>query len=563
MKAHTSGFKNGLKELGRQLKGVITYGQTTLENEIYSITPHFEANILKSVMKQLDLELSVDIPLETVINCQIGIKVNDNYEMLNYGNYVVYSSEKQEDTGIYKITCYDKMLYSMKQNESLGVTYPITILNYLTALATKIGLTVASETFYNSSLTIPSELYLGLDYTYRDILDEIAQATGSIIVLNENDEIEVRYPTQTNDTINEEYLKDINVAFGKMYGTINTIVLSRSGESDNVYYPAILPENPVEIKIVDNQIMNFNNRSDFLPGIYNALNGLYYYINNFSSTGVLYYEVGDIYNVQIGENTYQCLMLNDEVNVTTGIEEIIHTDMPEQSETDYEKSDKTDQKTNLIVNKQKKEILAEVVGNNEVIAKINLAIQDEQGVINITGNQVTIESDNFELNANGDVICRNANITGGKIEIESNDDVVFRAYSGSAEVTISNNGIYVTQEVGDKEISITGEKIKITDRFNATEISANGIVINEGLPLLLKGQTIEDLNNLVRSGIYYVGNTSVSNAPSGFGTYYCVKVIRFSDTFYHQYAYKRINISRNINYVVNIGNFRINKEHLT
>lgn len=213
MKAHTSGFKTNLTQLGRELKGVITYGNTILEEEIYSITPHYEADLLKSVMKQLDLELSVDIPLNTIINCQIGIKVNNNYEMLNYGNYVVYNSEKQEDTGTYKITCYDKLLYSMKQNEDLGITYPITIKNYLSAIASKIGLTLASQTFYNSSLTIPSELYLGLEYTYRDILDEIAQATGSIITLNENDAIEVRYPTQTNDTIDEDFLKDVNVDF--------------------------------------------------------------------------------------------------------------------------------------------------------------------------------------------------------------------------------------------------------------------------------------------------------------------------------------------------------------
>lgn len=213
MKVHTSNFKSQLTELGRELRGVITYGNVTLEEEIYSITPHYNADLLKSVMKQLDLELTVDIPLNTVINCQIGILVNGDYEMLNYGNYVVYNSEKQEDTNTYKITCYDKLLYSMKQNEDLGITYPISIKNYLNAVANKIGLTVASGTFYNQDLQIPSELYLGQEYTYRDILDEIAQATGSIICLNENDEILVKYPTITGDTIDENYLKDINVDF--------------------------------------------------------------------------------------------------------------------------------------------------------------------------------------------------------------------------------------------------------------------------------------------------------------------------------------------------------------
>ena len=367
MKAHTSGFKTTLIELGRELKGVITYGNTTLEEEIYSITPHYNADLLKSVMKQLDIELSVDIPLNTIINCQIGIKVNNNYEMLNYGNYVVYKSEKQEDTGTYKIICYDKMLYSMKEYEPMNITYPIKIRDYINAICNKLGLVFSNinDEFANYKKEIQNELYLDTDgnslgYTFRDVLDELAEVTASIICINEDtDELEIRYPNETNDTIDEEFLKDINVKFGEKFGTVNVIVLSRSAGADNIYYPSELPKNPCEIKITDNQIMNWNDRADYLPDIYNKLNGMNYYINDFSSIGILYYEVGDLYNVKVGENTYQCLMLNDEVNVTTGIEELVHTDLPEKTETDYKKADKTDQKLNqttLIVDKQAQQI---------------------------------------------------------------------------------------------------------------------------------------------------------------------------------------------------------------
>ena len=153
--------------------------------------------------------------------------------------------------------------------------------------------------------------------------------------------------------------------------------------------------------------MNFNNRSDYLQGLLAALDGLYYYLNDFNSTGILYYEVGDLYNVQIGENTYQCLMLNDEVNVTTGIEEIIHTDMPEKSETDYSKADKTDMrinKTYLIVDKQNQTIESVVSNvtqqNNKIsqitqtvdelnskiqdIADITKAEESSNGIVNLT-----------------------------------------------------------------------------------------------------------------------------------------------------------------------------------
>lgn len=219
MKTHTNDFKNQIKTLGREIKATISYGSTVLEEELFSITPHFEANLLKSVMKQLDIESSVSIPVGTIINCQIGIKVNNSYEMLDYGNYVVYSVERQEDLNNYKIIAYDKMLYAMKDYEELNITYPITIANYLSAIASELGLLVESNVYYNSSLTIPADLYKDLGYTYRDILDEIAEATGSIICINSNDKIEVRYPTNTGDTINEEFLKDINVNFNEKYRT--------------------------------------------------------------------------------------------------------------------------------------------------------------------------------------------------------------------------------------------------------------------------------------------------------------------------------------------------------
>lgn len=367
MRIHTNDFKNKSKSMGKEIDNIITYGSTTLHDELYSVSRHYEANILKSVMKQLDIENSVDIPLGTVINYRYGVKIDNNYEYINYGNYVVYKSEKQEDTGTYKITCYDKMLYSMKDYEAMNITYPIKIRDYINAICNKLGLVFSNinDEFANYNKEIQNELYLDTDgnslgYTFRDVLDELAEVTASIICINEDtDKLEIRYPNETNDTIDEEFLKDINVNFGEKFGTVNVIVLSRSAGADNIYYPPELPENRCEIKIADNQIMNWNDRADYLPDIYNKLNGMNYYINDFSSIGIMYYDLYDKYNVKIGEQTYNCIMLNDEINITSGVEELIHTDMPEEAQTDYTKSDKTDRKINqttLIVDKQNQQI---------------------------------------------------------------------------------------------------------------------------------------------------------------------------------------------------------------
>ena len=219
MRTHTSDYKNEIKRLGREIDSKITYGITELGKEqLNSVTPHYESSLLKSVMKQLDIDSNVEIPLETVVNYQFGVKVGNSYEYLNYGNYVVYNVEKQEDTKSWKITCYDKMLYAMKDYESLGITYPITVKNFLVAICTKLGLTLANDDFVNANKEILSELYLdsegnSLGYTYRDVLDEIAQVVAGIICINDDDELEVRYQSNagTYETVEETNLHLDNV----------------------------------------------------------------------------------------------------------------------------------------------------------------------------------------------------------------------------------------------------------------------------------------------------------------------------------------------------------------
>ena len=366
MKTHTNRFKEEIGSNGRQLDSIITYqlngvAQTLTSEQLNGVTPTFQGAILKSVMKQLDVDSNVDIPIGTSINYKFGVLVDGTFEYLNFGNYIVYSSEKQEDLESYKLICYDKLLFSMMDNQDLGVTYPISVRDYLKALCNKLGLQFKNENdnFVNYSRMIQKELYVGQEYTYRDILDELAQVTASTICLDENDKLELRYISNNAvDTIDEEYLKDININFSKKYGKVNSIVLSRSGESDNVYLrdeESVQANGLCELKIVDNQIMNWNDRSDYLPEILDKLDGLEYYINDFVSTGITYLELCDRYNVKIGDNIYSCVMLNDEIEITQGLVENIHTDMPEEAKTDYTKADKTDRRINetwIIVNKQ-------------------------------------------------------------------------------------------------------------------------------------------------------------------------------------------------------------------
>ena len=213
MKQITTAFKNEIKTIGKQQEIQIIFGELLIDSEnINSVNYSYEGSLLKSIMKQLNIDSNINIPINAEIGLKYGLLVNGVYEYLDFGKFIVTEVEKKEDTNSYSITCYDKLLYSMKNYENMGVVYPITIREYLQKMCAYLGLTFANsnDVFVNYNKTIPSELYLDgeggdLGYTFRDVFDEIAQVTGSVICINKNDQVEVRYINNTNDTINEEY----------------------------------------------------------------------------------------------------------------------------------------------------------------------------------------------------------------------------------------------------------------------------------------------------------------------------------------------------------------------
>ena len=475
MKAVSNSYKTTIKELGREIDATIKY---TLNNEqielgandINSMTPHYEGNILKSVMKQLDIDCNQDIPLGTILEAKFGVKVNGTYEYISFGKFVVYSSEKQEDLKSYKIVCYDKMLYSMKDYENLNIQYPISIRDYLNAICTHLGLIFGSinDDFVNYDQEIPNELYLdangeSLNYTFRDVLDQIAQATASTICINNNDALEVRYISNSGETIDAEYLKDININFEEKYGPINTITFKRSADADAISksIPADLSDDlKVEIAISNNQILNSDNRADYIDGILNILYGLEYYKNDFISTGITYLELCDMYDVEIDDHTYNCIMFNDEIEITQGLVENIHTDLPNESITDYNTTTKDDRgtsRTSLIVDKVNNQItsvVASVSAQNSKISKISQSVDEINAKI----------EDIADITTSGETIYGSINLT----DINESEPIMVKVHPTTTNISYlyPNTAIYPSGNLYSKVRTIRFYNITTDEVFD-------------------------------------------------------------------------------------------------
>ena len=244
------------------------------------------------------------------------------------------------------------------------------------------------------------------------------------IEITNNPTINISY-IDNFDEIDEEYLKDVNVNFGEKYGAINTVVLSRSADSDKISLsqPSDLQDaDKIAIQISDNQILNSNDRADYMQDILHQLYGLEYYINDYTSTGICYYDLCDRYRVNISDNSYKCIMFNDSVEITQGLQESIYTDMPDEAKEDYQYIGSDDRQINqayILVKKNEgkiEEVISSVNDMNTEINTVKTIQTDTERTIDIisthidkTTGEVTevTTTTGFTFNAEGMTISDN------------------------------------------------------------------------------------------------------------------------------------------------------------
>lgn len=387
MKNVTQTFKGNIKKYGRQLNAIITADDIAINSEaLNNINTSFNTSLFKSVMNVLEIDSNIKIDKNSILNAKIGIKFDLDYEYINYNNYkVTQEPEKQEDTLSYKILAYDKMVESMIDYD-LELYEEITIREYLIKICQRLGWNTTNipATFINSGKLVNPSLHIGIQYTFRDVLDEIATITCSFPHF-EGNEFYLGYITETNEIIDEEYLSEDDVTIKEKY-FINSLVFSRAEESDNIYRKDdenIETNGLHEFRISDNQLLSTNDRDLYIDEMFEYLKTFEFYLYDVKSTGIMFLEVCDRFTFKIHGQTYSTIMLNNEINITQGLEERLYIDEIKETQTDYKCADTTDKKINqtyILVDKQNQKITQLTNEISEYENKVVEVIQDVDGI---------------------------------------------------------------------------------------------------------------------------------------------------------------------------------------
>lgn len=411
------------------------------DDEIKESKPFFNAQLIGTVMKGLNLELYQELP-NVPIYLEITASYGSNTATKTFGPY--YLKEKgtyNADSKTYSHSLYDNFITSMVDYKPITINYPTTVFSFFTQLCSECGFTTDISSLPNGSRTIESDIYDGINFTYRDVFDDIGKATGTLFKINGTIVQKCRLGT-TIINIDDDILKNQNIDMGEHFGPINCVVLSRSGDTDNIYKRDETLTKWNEFKISDCQLMNDNNRSDYLNELYDALYGIEYDIYDCELIGYGGFEPLDKIHIESGNSVYNSYVFNNEEIFTQGYSESIFTELPEETTTDYTVSNTTDKKIKqayIIVNKQENfiEQLVQNVGDNGQItaASIILAINNDtssakinadelnlnandiinliaNNTINLSTKNIVIASNNFNVDANGNLRCTNANVSG-------------------------------------------------------------------------------------------------------------------------------------------------------
>lgn len=457
------GFKEAIQEYGKEITASFVCGGVTFNDDsIISMNPHFEGSLLRSVMKCLDIEVkgAISDANTDITNAKFGVKApaDTAYSYKQYGTYIIKEKKHDEEQGTTLLECYDLMIKAMVPYDLImgypekdsGTTSTITVKGLLDAICNRFGWSKKYTTFTNSDKVIDEEKY-DASYTFRDILDEIAQVAAGMIGFV-GDQLDVIYPTNSGETIDSSNLKTLKM--GESYGPVNSVVLARSPQEDNIYRQntsSINSYGMTEIRIENNQIMD-SHREDFIDNILSKLLGLQFELYELESFGIGYLNLGDFFTIQTPDGVnHKALMLCDDLKITQGLSETSRMEAPEATETDYSAASETDRVLNqtiLKVDKQAQEITALISRTSNVEGSIDGL---EQQVTNMAEVMMDAESVRIEIStAVSDAVNGIDSITTSTGYTFDQDGLHIQKSGEEMENLLDNTGMYVNR--GDDNI---------------------------------------------------------------------------------------------------------------
>ena len=446
----TNEFKTTVKGNYKQMYARVSDGIETATgaDNLKSVKIISEGGLCRTILRQAEVRVWGTYDwLDKNVSIEIGVKVGATPEYIDYGTFKVVSVTEDKANGERILKLYDPMYESLKAYE--GQTFPLTVLQLLQAICTDLGWTLATTSFTHSTLPIASEIFLNQGLRYRDVLEDIAEATGTIIYFAGNDQLTLR-AVDTDTSLETLTTNDVfKLTVDSKWGELNSLALARDPQNDVIVdqdEASIAANGLWELRIVNNLILD-GDRETYVTTLFTALNGVEYYQFESETIGLGYFEVGDTITVtDLASNTYKVLITSITLDLSGGFKEIIKGVAPDKSTTNYNTAG----------------IIGQRITNTEII------VNKQEGEITLLANEV----------ANALTVPQQAEPPAtpevGDMYLDTDDNVIYR-WTGTewlaTGLTLDDLTDYYTKDETNAQITLSADQINLS--VEATQTTAN------------------------------------------------------------------------------------------
>lgn len=374
------------------------------------------------------------------LQAQIGVKYDDlSTEYINMGKYKVERPNNEITASMSQITAYDDLYTNLDNKYVCNIDYSSgnnTVSDLYVDVCNQLGLTPKTTTFTNSTIPISNNPFINGEKN-RTVLQTICKIACSFIDIdNDTNKIDLCWLSQ-NESPDYIFYKNDYICFdgGQIkFGPINCLIIKNNVVDDENI--SIKDEESIAIhgehSIVINEDYILHTpelREQAINSIWNKVKGLKYFDCKLTTYyGKPFLHLGDKIRIYINETDYFDTYVLKHAFTYDGtfssvIESPAMTEQEIKTKQDVSLSEKLRQ-TKIDIDKQNARILAEVkevqdnsVEKEEIIASLNLAIENGQGIVRFISNQFLVEADNLKIDQYGSVRMSNAEIVGGNIEL--------------------------------------------------------------------------------------------------------------------------------------------------
>lgn len=312
----------------------------------------FEGQLFKTIMKQINVSVPItDITRQIKgknLNFKYGLYLNNKFEYLDLGNFYV-KDEPEDNKGSEQteILAYDQLIHFMKifKQSEMNLTYPCTMGIFVQRMCQVCNTDLYSTEFFFSDLVVEEDYFTAQEITYRDVLEKVAQATLTTIIIKNNKLYLAPILSNQVETLDRSYLSKLVIT--DKFGPVNALVLGRGDVEDNV---EAIDQNSIningrcELRFDENEFLQYK-REQVIDAMFKKIKGLTYYAFEASDIGIMWLEPVDCIGLKNNEtDIYNSYYLEVNITINTGINSSTQANIPEETETEYKVTSQEEKK---------------------------------------------------------------------------------------------------------------------------------------------------------------------------------------------------------------------------